>query len=260
MGRLLGSFDGDNELDRPDLNKCPDCECYFAQDNCPLCGKECPPELRAGNRKPVKIKKRRTSGSGRVTFVEWYHSWWFIIIMLLLFPLIGIILLVTSPHKKTHKIIFAAIAVVYMILSTFGIGKIVTYFTNIFDPPVNTKLSKEEYIERCVEIDASDYFRNPDSYKDKYVKLTVKVIGQKFYDYDCKYGDKYATLYIVVNGDEYDKVIMIRDCSQDGFKNYAHDDTIIIYGQAQGNQKVYSDYIQNKVPLIHAAYIELPNS
>ena len=47
---------------------------------------------------------------------------------------------------------------------------------------------------------------------------------------------------------------------QDGFKNYAHDDTIIIYGQAQGNQTVYSNYNQNKVPLIHAAYIEFPNS
>ena len=46
MGRMLGSFDPEDELDRPDLNKCPDCGCYFATDNCPLCGKVCPPEMR----------------------------------------------------------------------------------------------------------------------------------------------------------------------------------------------------------------------
>ena len=40
MGRMLGSFDNPEELDRPDLNKCPDCNCFFAGDNCPLCGKE----------------------------------------------------------------------------------------------------------------------------------------------------------------------------------------------------------------------------
>ena len=39
MGRMLGSFDPEDELDRPDLNKCPDCGCYFASDECPLCGK-----------------------------------------------------------------------------------------------------------------------------------------------------------------------------------------------------------------------------
>ena len=26
MGRMLGSFADNNELDRPDLNKCPDCQ------------------------------------------------------------------------------------------------------------------------------------------------------------------------------------------------------------------------------------------
>ena len=39
MGRLLGSFADREELDRPDLNKCPDCKCFFGGDNCPICGK-----------------------------------------------------------------------------------------------------------------------------------------------------------------------------------------------------------------------------
>ena len=100
MGR---SFDTHDELDRPDLNKCPDCGCFFAQDSCPLCGKVCPEEMRAGNRKPPK-KVKQASVSDRVTFVQWYHSWWFIVIMMFIFPIAGIALLVTSPHKKWQKI------------------------------------------------------------------------------------------------------------------------------------------------------------
>ena len=68
MGRMLGSYDSD-ELDRPDLNKCPDCGCFFAQDECPLCGKPCPEEMRAGNRKAVKVKKTK-AGSERVSFIN----------------------------------------------------------------------------------------------------------------------------------------------------------------------------------------------
>ena len=86
MGKLLGAHDSE-ELDRPDLNKCPDCRCFFAGDNCPLCGKKCPEEMRAGNRAKVKPKKKRsTPNSGRVTFVSWYHSWLFIILMMFIMP------------------------------------------------------------------------------------------------------------------------------------------------------------------------------
>ena len=59
MGRMLGAFDDDVELDRPDLNKCPDCNCFFAGDNCPICGKVCPEHMRAGNRAPVKPQKKK---------------------------------------------------------------------------------------------------------------------------------------------------------------------------------------------------------
>ena len=59
MGADLGFFAEDRERDFPELNKCPDCETFFADANCPICGKECPEEFRAGNRKPIKQKKRR---------------------------------------------------------------------------------------------------------------------------------------------------------------------------------------------------------
>lgn len=118
MGRMLGAFDNSEELDRPDLNKCPDCECFFAGETCPLCGKVCPEEMRAGNRKPPKKQRRSRSGSnGRVTFVEWYHSWWFIVLMMIFMPIAGIVLLITSPHRTRSKIIFVVIFVaVYFVV------------------------------------------------------------------------------------------------------------------------------------------------
>ena len=131
MGRMLGSYSDDQSLDRPDLNKCPDCDCYFATDNCPLCGKPCPENMRAGNRPTEKKRRKRSSsGSGRVTFVEWYHSWWFIAVMLFLFPLIGIVLLATSPHKGWKKGVFIALAIIYGIVSTFGFSGLFSRITD----------------------------------------------------------------------------------------------------------------------------------
>jgi hypothetical protein len=111
MGKMLGAFDNPEELDRPDLNKCPDCECYFAGDNCPLCGKECPEEMRAGNRKPPKKQRHRKGGSGRVYFIEWYHRWWCILLATLFAAPLGIILMLTSPHKKVWKVIYTVVVV-----------------------------------------------------------------------------------------------------------------------------------------------------
>ena len=151
MGRMLGSFADEEELERPDLNKCPDCSCFFGGLNCPICGKVCPEEMRAGNRKPVKKKKtRRQSGSGRVTFVSWYHSWWFIVLMMIFFPLVGIVLLITSPHERWKKIVFVAVAVAYMIFSSIGIGNVINFAFGLLDRPVTTNLTKEEYIDRVI--------------------------------------------------------------------------------------------------------------
>ena len=100
MGRMLGAFDDTNDLDRPDLNKCPDCGCYFVQDACPLCGKVCPEEYRAGNRKPVKMKNTRRRGNGRVQFVPWYQTTWFIILMLFIQPIVGLVLMWSGYWKQ----------------------------------------------------------------------------------------------------------------------------------------------------------------
>ena len=105
MGRNLGYFADDTPQDFPHLNKCPECETFFESLHCPLCGKLCPEEMRAGNRKPVKQKKgRRSSGNGYVQFVPWYLSTWFIIAMCIVQPVVGLVLTWMGYWKKGWKI------------------------------------------------------------------------------------------------------------------------------------------------------------
>ena len=84
--------------------------------------------MRAGNRIPQKPHKTRRSGSGRVSFIAWYHSLWFIALMMLIFPLVGIILILTSPYKTRTKVIATVIAAIYM-----GIGAACMYYFGEFN-------------------------------------------------------------------------------------------------------------------------------
>ena len=129
---MLGAFDPANDLDRPDLNKCPDCGCYFPDDTCPLCSKVCPEEMRAGNRK-VQKKKKIKGYNERVTFIEWYHSSWFIALMLFVWPFLGIILLLTSPRNKQAKIIFIVVAVLYIVMRVL-VPFAIHFFSKNADP------------------------------------------------------------------------------------------------------------------------------
>lgn len=251
MGRMLGAHDS-SELDRPDLNKCPDCRCFFAGDNCPLCGKECPEEMRAGNRAKVKPPKSRRGDSGRVAFVSWYHSWWCIILALIFSPILGIILLVTSPHEKSKKITVVVIGVVWLLLSTFGLS-ILSGIINVFDKPVDTSLSREEYISKCEAVSVEDYYRHSDRYEDEFITMTL-VVTEKFVDAE---GYKYTTYYFCSDTDgKYQ--IMIRDCSQDEICNYAVGDEIIIYGEGAGEKEIYDAQYNLKTGICaNAAYIEI---
>ncbi len=257
MGRMLGAFDNPQELDRPDLNKCPDCECYFAGDNCPLCGKECPEEMRAGNRKPPKKEKKRRTSSNRVMFIEWYHSWWFIALAMFIFPILGIVLLITSPHKKSAKITFVILGVIYFIISSIGIGAIIGGFTELFDPPVNTSLTREEYMAKCEQSNAWDIWHNPEEYKDKYVKLelTVKDQVQNIDTYSS--AEKYTSYYVCLTED-LNGYILVRNCIQSGISNFAPGDVITVFGEGGGSVVIYDyNYNEYSAPCINAAYAEM---
>ena len=250
MGRMLGSFADEEELDRPDLNKCPDCGCFFPQDNCPLCGKPCPEEMRAGNRKVVKKKKKRRSTADRVVFVEWSHSWWFILLMLIFFPLIGIVLLITSPYKKSWKIAVVAVGVIYTLVSSFGVGNLVHQVAGLFDKPVDTSLSREEYIATCRPVTAEAYYRAADEYYRGFVSLSLTVVER------MSSGNE--TYYLCQSPEGGEFYLLIRDCLQDGARNFLPGDRLTVYGEGAKSCTVY-DAANHAytAPCVNMAYASL---
>ena len=246
MGRDLGYFDSD-ELDRPELNKCPDCECYFATEACPLCGKICPEEMRAGNRAKVKPPKKRSHSTGRVQFINWYHSWWFILIMMYLMPIAGIILFFTSPHSKKSKIIAASIVVgAYVLLgllALFGTGLLANLF---YDAPVNDDISRAEYVQLCESMTPEEFFRNAGQ-EGKYVTMDLEVTYINASDgmtaYEC-YG---------IGGDSV--VVFVVDYSLDSNKVYMAGDMIRVYGECSGTTG--TEIGEEEFPLLYMAYSEL---
>ncbi len=123
MGTQLGYFSNDNPVDYPELNKCPDCETFFAAEHCPLCGKLCPEEMRAGNRKKVKkSKKGRRSGNGRVRFVPWYLTTPAILAALFLQPVVGLVLLWMSNWKRWQKILATVLYAVWLSVGSVLLG------------------------------------------------------------------------------------------------------------------------------------------
>lgn len=257
MGRLLGAHDSD-ELDRPDLNKCPDCGCFFADNNCPFCGKECPEEFRAGNRKAVKKKRNTRTNSGRAVFVEWYHTWWFIGVMLFFAPFIGIVLLATSPHKKGVKIAIITLAVVWSVVSYFGVGKIVSTVTNYITEPVDTSMSREEYCLTCKDISAEEFYRNTDVYTEEFISMTLTVVDRITDMVGYTDGVEYTTYYVCrgESGNE-NFEILVRDCVKGNKTKYLRGDVIKVYGEGGNEITVYADanYVPITAPCVNAAYI-----
>ena len=254
MGRLMGAYDVDDDHDIPELNKCPDCQSYFEGDNCPICGKPCPENMKAGNRPKVKPskKKRKSGDTGRVTFMEWYHSWWFIIIMMIVFPIVGIILLVTSPHGKGVKALLA-VALIVILALRYG-GVIYYYFNHIFEKPpvyVNTDITEEEYKEKCEEVEPETLFRSAEQYKNKYVCVTLTVTGREISAYD----EYYPTYYICRDANNENVIFLIRNCLVN-VKNYIVGDTVKIYGECKGNEIVWSDTASFDYPCVYMAYAE----
>ncbi|MBQ3506908.1 MAG: hypothetical protein IJA91_00030 [Clostridia bacterium] len=252
MGRNLGYFDSD-ELDRPELNKCPECECYFATEECPLCGKICPEEMRAGNRAKVKPPKKRRNSSGRVQFIPFYHTWWFILIAFLFSRLLGVILFLTSPYSKKAKIItVSAVVGGYVLLFVLG-SVLLPILWN--QPLVNDRISREEYVQLCETMSAEEYCR--DAYNEgNYVTLELVVEAKTEVD-----GYMFYLCTDRADGDSRWK-ILVMDCSVDKRTNYIHGDMIRVYGECSGIAEIGDGYIDGLQayaddPLLYMAYSEL---
>ncbi len=247
MGRTLGAYDSD-ELDRPDLNKCPDCGCFFATDECPICGKICPEEMRAGNRAKVKPPKKNRNSSGRVQFIPWYHTWWFIALMLWwMFP-IGVILFFSSPYSKKTKIILTAVAAVAVFVFYGGIGLLYNHFVS--QSPVNDHISRMEYVALCQPSDVDTFYR--DIYDEgayTTMDLTVTERIEDIYD---------GEVYYVCTDDEGEFSVVLRDCILADRQNYRPGDIIRVWGESTGMLEVYApngDVLQ--LPGLYMAYCDL---
>ena len=248
MGRMLGYHDSD-ELDRPDLNKCPDCGCYFAQTHCPLCDKLCPEEMRAGNRAAPKRQKRRSNSSGRVQFIPWYHSWWFILIMMYLMPVVGIILFFTSPYSKKAKIIAAsAVVAVYVIGFVLASGIVLDLLKG---SPVNDDISRAEYVELCDTVSVEDFHR--DVYNEgRYVCMEVTVIDR------VEGVETGETYYRCRSAESGELMILLRDCHIEGRVNYLPGDTLLAWGESAGIQGCFNSSGDVwELPCLNMAYSQI---
>lgn len=260
MSTPLGYFGDEDERDFPDLNKCPDCETFFASEACPICGKICPEEMRAGNRRPIKVKKHRASGgNGRVVFVPWYHTTWFILLVLFFQPIIGLILAWTGYWKKHWKIL-VTVLVVLVYVGGFVLGIAGDLLGRLFwdeKLPVNTELSREEYVASCAATDVESLYRNAEQYIDEYICVTLTVEGI-WYDeneYESEY-TLYYECYAEANGRQWK--FLVRDYRQDNTFNLAVGDGITVYGQGGGTATIYN-YTAGTVtaPCINMLYIDL---
>ena len=265
MSRQLGAFDPEDQLDRPDLNKCPDCGCYFATVDCPLCGKECPPEMRAGARVEPKVKRKKTgSSSGRVQFIPWYHSWWFILIMMFVFPVAGVVLLATSPYQKKWKIVFITLAVVILVLEYTGLGSLlISIAMSGGRKPVNKRLSREQYVETCAGVDAEEYFRRGTDKGYYSMELTVDCTVSwedtwTINPYAYASGDLPA-VYLCHDPDDPTAYVFVLDYQLDRPVTLRAGDRITVYGQSAGESAVSVEVSGKTVtaPRLYAAYIEL---
>lgn len=235
MKLSLQFFAGDPPSDYPDLNKCPDCETYFAQLHCPLCGKECPPEMRAGNRarnkKPVRDPYSR--GSGRVSFVPWYLTTPFILIMLAVQPLIGMILMWMGHWKKKWKIAVTVGAVLIAVLPYLIIFGITLLGSGNQDAPVDLSLSREEYVAACETVDPSAFYRDPWGCEGDFLSFDVEIVGVHYAVEDLGGREKFYTAHVKV-GDS-SAVILLWDYQPEGEGlNFVPGDRVTVYGQSAG--------------------------
>lgn len=134
----VGLFAKSNEdYDRPDLNKCPDCDVYFSSDICPVCKKVCPEEMRAGNRETKTIRKNKS-----------------------------------SKLKKTIISVFFAVSAL-IVFSVILFGAACEWISreneSLNSVSQTTKFSKDDYNS---EIGYEELYRYPEKYKGEKVKIS----------------------------------------------------------------------------------------
>ncbi len=260
MGTQLGYFSDDGPVDYPELNKCPDCETFFAAENCPICGKLCPEEMRAGNRKKVKQpKKRKRSGTGRVQFVPWYLTTPVILVALVVQPIIGLILLWMGYWKKGWKIAATVVFALWFFAAPIllGLGNLI--LNGFYKPPVNLDdvPPKEEYVEMCTPYQGKELYRlaGDEAFLGGHAQIQLTVEGEWIDSEDVSGYNRYYRCYAEENGQRIS--FLVHDYRQTNRTNLMAGDVIVVYGQIEGNVAVPQGGTFVEEPCIGMLYMTL---
>jgi hypothetical protein len=171
--------------------------------------------------------------------------------MLALFPLVGIILCITSPHQTWKKVLCIALYVLLptiiggtMVLGSIFIGEI---FGQDF---VDTSLTREEYVAACQEVTPEEYYRSPGSYEDAYIRMTLKVERREVSDS--------AIYYVCTDPDNSEIVILVRDYFIEDQQNFLSGDFVTFYCQySPTTARVESGGVEHVAPFLYAAYAKI---
>lgn len=248
------------ETDYPELNKCPDCETFFQGERCPLCGRECPEEMRAGNRKKFKPAKPQRGGSDRVQFVAWYYSPLFVLLMFCVMPIVGIILFYTAPYKKGVKIgvTIALVAIVFLVPFCLTLYSFLNGMKG--RDPVDRTLKPEAYREVCdAGVSAEDLYRNANAMDGNLVEKEFRIV-HIWENYPFGYDDSFNIFYEVTvaeDGEEWRFLIM--DCrnGETEVTTLRDGDAIRVWGEVVPRITVENDSLGTlTLPGIRARFIE----
>lgn len=264
MGRFgspqIGYLRDNDDNDIPELNKCPDCGAFFDGDICPICKKVCPEEMKAGNRRPPKKRKKREKSNYRRVPTDLYHQTWFIIIALFISRLVGIILVWTSDWKKWVKVVVTVIAL-FGVYICYAVGMVI--FGGINGNPDGSRPteymydtsdteSEENYKAQCRPVTYAELMRDRTGNAGTYIKGEYTVVKlTEGYEYKSgRYGD-----YIFAS--DSDGHIFAFFDRRSGGGGIVPGDKITVYGRFFLVSAVEGSGDRQKHPIAYAGYIDI---
>ena len=144
-----------------------------------------------------------------------------------------------------------------MVLSSVGIGAVMTLIGRLTDKPVDTSLSREEYVSACSEISPEELYRSSDAYKGKFVKTQLVVTGEVEYYGDGFYYDDGDRYYLCLSDYGGGMAIIVRDCLIEDSIRLVPGDVITVYGQGGGEKTVWNHDDELTSVCLNMAYVEI---